>query len=316
MGRPRAPARRRHPVRRQRALHARAHVPGAGRAARDGPRGRGRATRPGRPSNPARGRRGRNGGRDPRDDRPRCAGRHRRDRRPVRGARRPPARRRGLRRLLHPARRRRRPGVARAVRRGPPRADSVVVDPHKHGLQPYGCGSVIFADPGVGRLYAHDSPYTYFTSADLHLGEISLECSRAAPRRPRCGPRSGPCRSRARGSACTSERPGAPPGGCRTRCAGGRRGAGGRPGAGHRLLFRAAVARLGHQRGDRAGVRRARRRRVASGQAPAGHQWIRRRHPWIEADAQNVTVLRSCLLKREHLEVVDDLSRAIAGALT
>jgi glutamate/tyrosine decarboxylase-like PLP-dependent enzyme len=59
------------------------------------------------------------------------------------------------------------------------RADSVVIDPHKHGLQPYGCGCVLFADPDVGRLYAHDSPYTYFTSPDLHLGEISLECSRA-----------------------------------------------------------------------------------------------------------------------------------------
>lgn len=58
-------------------------------------------------------------------------------------------------------------------------ADSVVVDPHKHGLQPYGCGAVLFRDPGVGRLYKHDSPYTYFTSAELHLGEISLECSRA-----------------------------------------------------------------------------------------------------------------------------------------
>jgi glutamate/tyrosine decarboxylase-like PLP-dependent enzyme len=58
-------------------------------------------------------------------------------------------------------------------------ADSVVIDPHKHGLQPYGCGAVLFADPGVGRLYAHDSPYTYFTSDRLHLGEISLECSRA-----------------------------------------------------------------------------------------------------------------------------------------
>ena len=57
--------------------------------------------------------------------------------------------------------------------------DSVVVDPHKHGLQPYGCGCVIFADPAVGRFYKHDSPYTYFTSSELHLGEISLECSRA-----------------------------------------------------------------------------------------------------------------------------------------
>jgi glutamate/tyrosine decarboxylase-like PLP-dependent enzyme len=57
--------------------------------------------------------------------------------------------------------------------------DSVVVDPHKHGLQPYGCGAVLFADPAVGRLYLHESPYTYFTSDEMHLGEISLECSRA-----------------------------------------------------------------------------------------------------------------------------------------
>lgn len=57
-------------------------------------------------------------------------------------------------------------------------ADSVVIDPHKHGYQPYGCGCVLFKDPAVGALYKHDSPYTYFSSAELHLGEISLECSR------------------------------------------------------------------------------------------------------------------------------------------
>jgi glutamate/tyrosine decarboxylase-like PLP-dependent enzyme len=57
-------------------------------------------------------------------------------------------------------------------------ADSIVIDPHKHGLQPYGCGCVIFRDTRVGKLYKHDSPYTYFSSAELHLGEISLECSR------------------------------------------------------------------------------------------------------------------------------------------
>jgi glutamate/tyrosine decarboxylase-like PLP-dependent enzyme len=56
--------------------------------------------------------------------------------------------------------------------------DSIVIDPHKHGLQPYGCGCVLFRDPSVGRFYKHDSPYTYFTSSGLHLGEISLECSR------------------------------------------------------------------------------------------------------------------------------------------
>ena len=58
-------------------------------------------------------------------------------------------------------------------------ADSFVVDPHKHGLQPYGCGSVLFKNPEVGKFYKHDSPYTYFSSDELHLGEISLECSRA-----------------------------------------------------------------------------------------------------------------------------------------
>jgi glutamate/tyrosine decarboxylase-like PLP-dependent enzyme len=56
--------------------------------------------------------------------------------------------------------------------------DSIVIDPHKHGLQPYGCGCVLFKDPAVAQLYNHGSPYTYFSSGDLHLGEISLECSR------------------------------------------------------------------------------------------------------------------------------------------
>ena len=70
-------------------------------------------------------------------------------------------------------------GVASEPFRAIAQADSVVVDPHKHGLQPYGCGAVLFRDPAVGRFYGHDSPYTYFSSDELHLGEISLECSRA-----------------------------------------------------------------------------------------------------------------------------------------
>jgi tyrosine decarboxylase/aspartate 1-decarboxylase len=57
--------------------------------------------------------------------------------------------------------------------------DSIAIDPHKHGLQPYGCGCILYRDPSVGSFYKHDSPYTYFTSSELHLGEISLECSRA-----------------------------------------------------------------------------------------------------------------------------------------
>ena len=44
------------------------------------------------------------------------------------------------------------------------RADSVVIDPHKHGLQPYGCGAVLFKNPKEGKFYKHDSPYVF------HLG--------------------------------------------------------------------------------------------------------------------------------------------------
>jgi len=58
-------------------------------------------------------------------------------------------------------------------------ADSIVIDPHKHGLQPYGCGCVLFRDWSAMSVYKHASPYTYYSSDDLHLGEISLECSRA-----------------------------------------------------------------------------------------------------------------------------------------
>ena len=67
---------------------------------------------------------------------------------------------------------------ARAAFDRVPEADSIVIDPHKHGLQPYGCGCVLFRDPAVGTLYKHDSPATYFSSRQQHLGEISLECSR------------------------------------------------------------------------------------------------------------------------------------------
>ena len=58
-------------------------------------------------------------------------------------------------------------------------ADSVVVDPHKHGLQPYGCGAVLFKDQSMLQYYHHESPYTYFASTERHFGEIQLECSRA-----------------------------------------------------------------------------------------------------------------------------------------
>src|SRR5262245_33765975 len=35
--------------------------------------------------------------------------------------------------------------------------DSIVIDPHKHDLQPYGCNCVLFRNPAVERFYKHDS---------------------------------------------------------------------------------------------------------------------------------------------------------------
>ena len=49
------------------------------------------------------------------------------------------------------------PSHASAAFRAMNEADSIVIDPHKHGLQPYGCGSVLFQDAAVGRFYKHDS---------------------------------------------------------------------------------------------------------------------------------------------------------------
>lgn len=48
--------------------------------------------------------------------------------------------------------------------------DSVAIDPHKHGLQPYGCGCVLFA-AGAGRGYDADSAYTDAAAS-------GFECSR------------------------------------------------------------------------------------------------------------------------------------------
>lgn len=50
--------------------------------------------------------------------------------------------------------------------------DSVTVDPHKHGYQPYGCGCILFRD-GDQIPFAQRSPYTQAASRS------GLECSRA-----------------------------------------------------------------------------------------------------------------------------------------
>ena len=209
-----------------------------------------------------------------------------------------------------------RPGVAPEPFAALARADSIVVDPHKHGLQPYGCGCVLFADPGVGRLYAHDSPYTYFTSGDLHLGEISLECSRAGA---------------AAAALWTTLR--ALP---LTRDGLGRHLAAARAAAldvAARLDADPRTALVVAPELDIVGVLPAATSAAAASAAAdrafdtlaaegwhvaklrLGTSWLRRTRPDLAADAPTTTVLRCCLLKQEHARVAPELAAALAGHL-
>ena len=208
------------------------------------------------------------------------------------------------------------PAVAAAPFAAIARADSVVIDPHKHGLQPYGCGCVLFADPGVGRLYAHDSPYTYFTSTELHLGEISLECSRAGA---------------AAAALWTTLR--ALP---LTRAGLGRHLAAARGAALETAAALAADPRTAllvepetdivcvlPAEDSAAAISAASERAFDSLAEDGWHvaklrvatDWLRRTHPGVAADAPAATVLRCCLLKQEHAAIAGDLAAALAGHL-
>jgi glutamate/tyrosine decarboxylase-like PLP-dependent enzyme len=208
------------------------------------------------------------------------------------------------------------PGVAAPPFDAIARADSIVVDPHKHGLQPYGCGCVLFADPSVGRFYAHDSPYTYFTSDELHLGEISLECSRA-------GASAAALWATLRALPLT------------------RAGLGSHLAAARGAAQTAAAALRADPRttlvlepevdivcvlpaGASAAAASAASGRAFGTLADAGWhvaklrvatEWLRARHPEMEPDAATTTVLRCCLLKQEHAAVAASLAAALAEHL-
>src|SRR3954447_12770692 len=209
------------------------------------------------------------------------------------------------------------PGVSAEPFAAVARADSIVVDPHKHGLQPYGCGCVLFADPTVGRLYAHDSPYTYFTSDQLHLGEISLECSRAGAAAAalwttlRALPltRDGLGRNLACARAAALELAAALDADHRTT-----------------LVLEPDVDIVCVMAaGASAAEVSAASDRAFDTLADAGWHvaklrmdtaWLRRRHPDIPGDAPTTTALRCCLLKQEHAAVAPQLADALAEHLT
>jgi glutamate/tyrosine decarboxylase-like PLP-dependent enzyme len=190
------------------------------------------------------------------------------------------------------------------------RADSVVVDPHKHGLQPYGCGCVLFADPGVARFYLHDSPYTYFSSSELHPGETTLECSRS-------GAAAAALWTTLRALPLTRN-------GLGSHLAGARAAA---LALTERLRDRLELVvepeldivcvfpRLSSAAAVSAATERAFEELAASGWHVAKLRletgWLRRSHRWVEPDAATTTVLRLCLIKPEHLTVVDELAERL-----
>jgi glutamate/tyrosine decarboxylase-like PLP-dependent enzyme len=207
------------------------------------------------------------------------------------------------------------PGVEREPFAALARADSIVVDPHKHGLQPYGCGCVLFADPSVGRLYAHDSPYTYFTSQELHLGEISLECSRA-------GAGAAALWTTLEALPLTRE-------GLGSQLAATREAAEGLvrelDGTAITLVLEPALdivcAFPALARASQIG---ARCEQAFDSLARAGWHaaklrlrtdWLRRSHPTIEPDAEEVTVLRMVLMKPEHRAIVPELAAVLREQL-
>jgi glutamate/tyrosine decarboxylase-like PLP-dependent enzyme len=213
-------------------------------------------------------------------------------------------------------------GVARAPYAAMAEADSVVIDPHKHGLQPYGCGSVLFRDPSVGRFYKHDSPYTYFTSDELHLGEVTLECSRPGAAAaalwmtltclPLAGDRGlGPILRRCRQASLelaeligSSDRfalvippeldivsyfPRTVP------------------------FSASAISDLSGRLFTAAMADPTTPVYLSKLRLPAG--FVAAHHPGLRADAEEVVVLRSCLMKPEHADIVPDLMRTLERQL-
>lgn len=61
-----------------------------------------------------------------------------------------------------------------------PAADAIVIDPHKHGLQPLGCAAVLYPDDTVHETFRHEAPYAYFADpGERALGHLGLEGSRS-----------------------------------------------------------------------------------------------------------------------------------------
>jgi hypothetical protein len=90
------------------------------------------------------------------------------------------------------------------------RCDSVVVDPHKPGLQPYGCDAVLFRDPGWAASTCTTRPTPTSPPPNCTSGRSAWSAHAPAPRPPRCGSPSGSSRPRPPDSAPSSRPAGGP----------------------------------------------------------------------------------------------------------
>jgi glutamate/tyrosine decarboxylase-like PLP-dependent enzyme len=57
-------------------------------------------------------------------------------------------------------------------------ADSLTIDPHKHGLISYGAGAVLYKNEGLRDVVLNTAPYTYHKQDKPNIGMFSLEGSR------------------------------------------------------------------------------------------------------------------------------------------
>jgi len=57
-------------------------------------------------------------------------------------------------------------------------ADSITIDPHKHGLVMYGAGGVLYKDENLRQVILNTSPYTYHKKDKPNIGMFQLEGSR------------------------------------------------------------------------------------------------------------------------------------------
>ena len=57
-------------------------------------------------------------------------------------------------------------------------ADSITIDPHKHGLSPYGAGAVLYKDERLRNVILNTAPYTYHKLDKPNIGMWTLEGSR------------------------------------------------------------------------------------------------------------------------------------------